>query len=86
VENVLYKHPGIMEAAVIGVPDDVFGEQVKAFIVLKQGEQLTEDEVRGYCSKNLADYKVPKYVEFIGEMPRNPGGKVMKQALKTAKI
>jgi long-chain acyl-CoA synthetase len=86
VENVLYKHPGIMEAAVIGVPDDVFGEQVKAFIVLKQGEQLTEDEVRGYCSKNLADYKVPKYVEFIGEMPRNPGGKVMKQALKTAKM
>lgn len=82
VENVLYKHPGIMEAAVVGVPDDVFGEQVKAFIVLKQGEQLTEDEVKNYCSRNLADYKVPKYVEFISEMPRNPGGKVMKQVLK----
>jgi acyl-CoA synthetase (AMP-forming)/AMP-acid ligase II len=86
VENMLYKHPGIMEAAVVGVPDDVFGEQVKAFIVLKQGEQLTEDEVKNYCFRNLADYKVPKYVEFISEMPRNPGGKVMKQALKAGKI
>ncbi len=86
VENVLYKHPGIMEAAVVGVPDDVFGEQVKAFIVLKQGEQMTEDEVRNYCSRNLADYKVPKYVEFISEMPRNPGGKVMKQTLKAGKV
>lgn len=83
VENVLYKHPGIMEAAVVGVSDDVFGEQVKAFIVLKEGKELTEDEVKGYCSENLADYKVPKYVEFINEMPRNPGGKVMKQLLKS---
>lgn len=86
VENVLYKHPGIMEAAVVGVPDDVFGEQVKAFIVLKQGERLTEDEIREYCSRHLADYKVPKYVEFISEMPRNPGGKVMKQALKAGNV
>jgi len=82
VENVLYKHPGVMEAAVIGVPDKIFGEQVKAFIVAKPGVQLTEEEVKNYCSRNLADYKVPKYVEFLNEMPRNPGGKVMKQALK----
>jgi len=82
VENVLYKHPKVMEAAVVGVPDDVFGEQVKAFVVVKPGEELTEDGVKNYCSRNLADYKVPRFVEFISEMPRNPGGKVMKQLLK----
>jgi len=86
VESVLYKHPKIMEAAVVGVPDAVFGEQVKAFIVLKQGEQLTEDDVQHYCSRSLADYKVPKYVQFISEMPRNQVGKVMKQSLKIGKV
>jgi len=85
VENVLYRHSKIMEAAVVGVPDEVFGEQVKAFIVPKPGEKLTEDEVKTYCARNLADYKVPKYVEFISELPRNPAGKVMKAALKKSK-
>ncbi len=82
VENVLYKHPKVLEAAVVGVADPVFGEQVKAFIVAKQGEQLSEGEVKDFCVKNLADYKIPKYVEFLTALPRNPGGKIMKEMLK----
>jgi acyl-CoA synthetase (AMP-forming)/AMP-acid ligase II len=82
VENVLYRHPKILEAAVIGVPDKVFGEEVKAVIVVKEGEELTVEEIKGHCSKYLADYKVPKYIEFVSALPRNPGGKVMKDLLR----
>lgn len=84
VENVLYAFPKILEAAVVGVPDQIFGEQVKAFVVLKEGEETTAEAVRKFCEENLADYKVPKYVQFINEpLPRNPGGKVKKEALRT---
>lgn len=82
VENVLYSHPKVMEASVVGVPDSVFGEQVKAVIVVKPGMALTEEEVRSYVALKLADYKVPKYVSFMEELPRNPGGKVIKSGLK----
>ena len=83
VENVLYRHPKILEAAVIGVSDEVFGEEVKACVVLKEGENTTEEEIKAHCGKYLADYKVPKQVEFFSELlPRNPGGKVMKNVLK----
>lgn len=84
VENVLHAFPKTLEAAVVGVPDPVFGEQVKAFVVLKDGQQSTEQEIREFCSRHLADYKVPKFVELLQEpLPRNPGGKVQKELLKT---
>lgn len=84
VENVLYAFPKTLEAAVVGVPDPVFGEQVKAFVVLKEGCQSSEQEVREFCSRHLADYKVPKFVELLQEpLPRNPGGKVQKELLKS---
>jgi len=82
VENVLYSHPKVLEAAVVGVPDKIFGEQVKAVLVLKPGEVSTEEEIREFCLKHLADYKVPKYVQFVEALPRNPGGKVMKSLLR----
>lgn len=83
VENVLYAFPKILEAAVVGVPDPIFGEQVKAFVVLKEGQEATEEEIRAFCSKHLADYKVPKTVEILQEpLPRNPGGKVCKDLLR----
>lgn len=82
VENVLYSHPNIMEAAVVGVPDQVFGEQVKAVVVLKPDVVLSVDEVREFVAGKLADYKVPKYVEFSEALPRNPGGKVIKGMLR----
>ena len=82
IENVLYQNPKVLEAAAVGVPDVVFGEQVKAAIVLKPGEQATEEEIQEFCGKHLSYYKVPKYVEFRESLPRNPAGKVVKGQLK----
>ena len=81
VENVLYSHPKVLEAAVVGVADEIFGEQVKAGIVLKTGEIATAEEIRRHCQKFLADYKIPKFIEFFDVLPRNPAGKVIKEKL-----
>jgi long-chain acyl-CoA synthetase len=82
IENVLFNHPSVLEAAVVGMPDKVFGEEVLASLVLKEGYSLEEQEVRNFVGKYLADYKVPKYVQFLKELPRNPSGKVLKNHLK----
>jgi long-chain acyl-CoA synthetase len=82
IENVLYQNPKVLEVAVVGVPDLVFGEQVKAAIVLKPGEQAEQEEIREFCGQYLAYYKVPKYVEFREALPRNSAGKVIKSQLK----
>lgn len=82
VENALYAHPKILEAAVFGVPDEVFGEQVRGAVVLKPGESATEEEIREFCVQRLADYKVPKTILFLDELPRNPGGKVVKAEMR----
>ncbi len=82
VENVLYSHPKVLEAAVVGVPDKIYGEQVKAVLVLKPGKVAEAEEIQAFCSKSLAEYKVPKQVSFTDVLPRNPGGKVLKTALR----
>ncbi|UOR13821.1 class I adenylate-forming enzyme family protein [Halobacillus amylolyticus] len=81
VENVLYGHPDVLEAAIIGVPDTMFGEQVKAFIVPKGERKPTASMIQSYMKEQVADYKVPKYVEVIETLPRNPGGKILKNQL-----
>ncbi|MFO7962345.1 MAG: long-chain fatty acid--CoA ligase [Desulfobacterales bacterium] len=82
VENTLSAHPDIMEAAVIGVPDEKWGESVKAYVVLRPGAKILEDDVISFCKGKIAGYKKPRYVEFITELPRNPAGKVKKFVLK----
>ncbi|MGN7479350.1 class I adenylate-forming enzyme family protein [Solibacillus silvestris] len=82
VEEVLYQMPQILEAAVVGVPHEVYGEVPKAFVVLKEGEHLMEHEVLSYCSTQLAKYKVPYEVDFLGQLPRNASGKVLKHTLR----
>lgn len=82
IDEVLYEHPKILEAAAIGVPDPKRGETVKVFIVLKPGETATEDEIIDYCRSKLAAYKVPKIVEFRDELPKSTVGKVLRRVLK----
>jgi len=82
VEEVLFKHPKILEAAVIGVHDEQWGESVKAVVVTKPGESLTEEEVIEFCKDRLASYKKPRSVDFIDALPRNPAMKVLKRVLR----
>ena len=81
IEEVLFEHPDIVEAAVIGVPDEYRGETVKAVIVPKSGVTLDEKELDEYCRKHLAAYKVPRIYEFREELPKTIVGKVLKRKL-----
>ncbi|MFO7632394.1 MAG: long-chain fatty acid--CoA ligase [Caldilinea sp.] len=81
VEEALFKHPKVMEAAVVGVPDAKRGETVKAVVVLKAGEKATAEEIRTFCKEHLAPYKVPTLVEFCDELPKTQVGKVLRRQL-----
>lgn len=82
IEEVIYTHPAVLEAAVIGVPDDYWGESVKAFVVLKDGMKATEEEIIGLCKENIASYKKPKSVEFLEQLPKSPTGKILKRVIR----
>jgi acyl-CoA synthetase (AMP-forming)/AMP-acid ligase II len=82
VERVLAEHPAVAEVAIIGVPDDTWGETVKAVVSLKPDTSATEDELIAFCQESLARFKCPKSVDVIEALPRNPTGKILKRELR----
>jgi long-chain acyl-CoA synthetase len=82
IDEVLYKHPKIRDAATIGVKSAIYGEDVKSFVVRKEGADLTADEVVRWCKEHLADYKCPKSIAFVDEIPKGPSGKLLRRALR----
>jgi acyl-CoA synthetase (AMP-forming)/AMP-acid ligase II len=82
VENAIFGHPAVMEVAVIGVPDEKWGEAVKAVVVLKPGAEATEEDVIAYARERIGGFKLPKSVDFIPALPRNATGKVLRRSLR----
>jgi long-chain acyl-CoA synthetase len=81
VEEALYRHPAVKEAAVVGLPDEYRGEKVKAFVVLNEGQEATEEELIAFCREHLAKYKVPSAIEFRADLPKSTVGKVLRREL-----
>lgn len=81
IDEVLYQHPAVAAAATIGVPDQLYGEEVAAFIVLREGKEATAEEIIAFCRAQLADYKCPKTVRLVEEIPKGPTGKLLKREL-----
>ena len=82
VENILYQHPSILEAAVIAVPDEKWGETVKAVVVLKPGQNATEVDIIAYCKQHIARYKAPKSVDFTDHLQKNSAGKILRKKVR----
>jgi len=82
VEEVLYEHPDVHQAAVIGIPHDVLGEEVAAAVVLKAGSHCTPAELRAFVKLRIAAYKYPRHVWFVDELPQGPSGKILKREIK----
>ena len=81
IDEVLYQHPAVSAAAVVGVPDDLYGEEVAGFVVLRDGGEASERELIEFCKARLADYKCPKTIRFVKDIPKGPTGKLLKREL-----
>jgi long-chain acyl-CoA synthetase len=81
IDEVLYRYPKVKDAATVGVADELYGEEVKSFVVLRDGEEATQEEIIEFCRHQLADFKCPKVIEFLKEIPKGPTGKLLKREL-----
>ena len=84
IERIIAGHPAVAQVAVVGVPDERLGEVGKAFVVLRPQARLGDRELIGWCRDNMANYKVPRFVEMVGSLPTNAAGKVLKFELRKA--
>jgi long-chain acyl-CoA synthetase len=82
VEDVLYTHPAVREAAVVGIPDTYRGETVKAFVSLQQGASVSAEDIKAFCKERMAAYKYPREVEFVDELPKTVTGKILRRELR----
>jgi long-chain acyl-CoA synthetase len=82
IEEVLYEHEGVLEAAVVGVPDDSMGEEVGAAVVLKEGQDVSADDLKSYVKEQVANYKYPRKIWFVDELPKGPTGKILKREIE----
>jgi long-chain acyl-CoA synthetase len=83
IEEVLYEHPAVREAAVIGIPHDDLGEEVGAAVALKEGEEVEVAQLREYVKEQVAAYKYPRHIWFVDELPKGPTGKILKREIET---
>jgi len=82
VDNVLFDHPKVLEACCVGISDSYRGESLRAFVVVREGETLSSDEVIAFCKERLAAYKVPREVVFLDELPKTVVGKILRRELR----
>ena len=86
IEEFIYTHPKVEDVQVIGVPDRDYGEEIMACVILKEGETMTEDELKDYVRKNMAKHKIPRYVDFVDSFPMNAAGKILKYKMREAAV
>ena len=82
IEEFIYTHPLVSDVQVIGVPDEAMGEEIMACIILKEGESMTEDEMKKFVRDHMAKHKVPKYIDFVDRFPMNDAGKIQKYKMR----
>ena len=86
IEDFIYTHPKVSDVQVVGVPSKAYGEEIMAFVIPKEGEELTEKEIKDYVLASMAKHKVPSFVSFIKEFPMNGAGKILKYRLREMAI
>jgi fatty-acyl-CoA synthase len=84
IEEFLYRHPGVQDVQVVGVPDRRYGEELCAWVVVRPGQTLTEDDLRAFCQGRIAHYKVPRYIRFVAGFPMTVTGKIQKFKIRDA--
>ncbi|MBQ6805368.1 MAG: AMP-dependent synthetase, partial [Clostridia bacterium] len=82
IEEFIYTHPKVSDVQVIGVPDEQYGEEIMAVVILKEGQSMTEDELKAFVRDHMARHKTPRYVEFVDAFPTNAAGKILKYKMR----